>query len=104
MAYSASVGVTTNVDMGAFAIPGTPELQDATDKLRAAAKRNNVILGLFLFGTARVAEFLAKDFTFISIGNDLHHILTQATAYVKDMETIAAGSGKTWTRRPTALM
>ena len=29
MAYSASVGVTTNVDMGAFAIPGTDELQDA---------------------------------------------------------------------------
>ena len=76
----------------------------ATEKLRAAAKRNNVILGLFLFGTSRVAEFLAKDFTFISIGNDLHHILTQATAYVKDMETIAAGNGKTWTRRPTALM
>src|SRR5436309_11498382 len=37
----------------------SPELQDATDKLRAAAKRNNVILGLFLFGTSRVAEFLA---------------------------------------------
>src|SRR4051812_17220783 len=82
----------------------SPELQDATDKLRAAAKRNNVILGLFLFGTSRVAEFLAKDFTFISIGNDLHHILTQATAYVKDMETIAAGHGKSWTRRPTSLM
>jgi 4-hydroxy-2-oxoheptanedioate aldolase len=82
----------------------SPELQDATEKLRAAAKRNNVILGLFLFGTSRVAEFLAKDFTFISIGNDLHHILTQATAYVKDMETIAAGNGKTWTRRPTSLM
>jgi 4-hydroxy-2-oxoheptanedioate aldolase len=82
----------------------SPELQDATEKLRAAAKRNNVILGLFLFGTSRVAEFLAKDFTFISIGNDLHHILTQATAYVKDMETIAAGNGKSWTRRPTALM
>jgi predicted amidohydrolase YtcJ len=29
MNYSASVGVTTNVDMGAFNIPGTPELQDA---------------------------------------------------------------------------
>ena len=53
----------------------SPELQAATDKLRAAAKHNNVILGLFLFGTARVAEFLAKDFTFVSIGNDLHHIL-----------------------------
>jgi 4-hydroxy-2-oxoheptanedioate aldolase len=82
----------------------SPELQAATDKLRAAAQRNKVILGLFLFGTARVGEFLEKDFTFISIGNDLHHILTQATAYVKDMETIAAGKGKSWVRRPTSLM
>src|SRR5271166_5507040 len=79
----------------------SPELQAATDKLRAAAQRNGVILGLFLFGTARVGEFLEKDFTFISIGNDLHHILTQATAYVKDMESISAGK---WSRRPTALM
>jgi 4-hydroxy-2-oxoheptanedioate aldolase len=79
----------------------SPELQAATEKLRAAAHRNHVILGLFLFGTARVGEFLAKDFTFISVGNDLHHILTQATAYVKDMEGIAAGK---WTRRATALM
>ena len=53
------------------------ELRDATDKLRAAAKANNVILGLFLFGTDRVGEFLEKDFTFISLGNDLHHVLTQ---------------------------
>src|SRR5438093_9980738 len=30
----------------------SPELQEATDKLRAAAKKNNVILGLFLFGTS----------------------------------------------------
>jgi 4-hydroxy-2-oxoheptanedioate aldolase len=82
----------------------SPELQAATDKLRAAAQRNHVILGLFLFGTARVGEFLEKDFTFISIGNDLHHILTQSTAYVKDMESIAAGKGKSWARRPTSLM
>jgi 4-hydroxy-2-oxoheptanedioate aldolase len=82
----------------------SPELQAATDKLRAAAQKNHVILGLFLFGTARVGEFLHKDFTFISIGNDLHHILTQATAYVKDMETIASGNGKSWARRPTSLM
>ena len=78
----------------------SPELQAATDKLIAAAKRNHVILGLFLFGTSRVAEFLDKDFTFISIGNDLHHILTQVGAYVKDMEAI----GKGWKRRPTALL
>jgi 4-hydroxy-2-oxoheptanedioate aldolase len=82
----------------------SPELHAATEKLRAAAKKNNVILGLFLFGTARVAEFLKKDFTFISVGNDLHHILTQATAYVKDVESIAKENGKDWSRRPTALM
>ncbi len=82
----------------------SPELTEATDKLRAAAKRNNVILGLFLFGTSRVGEFLEKGFTFISIGNDLHHILTQATAYVKDVEGIAKDKGKSWERRPTALM
>jgi hypothetical protein len=29
MTYSASVGVTTNVDMGAFVIPGTPDVQDS---------------------------------------------------------------------------
>ena len=52
------------------------ELQDATDKLRAAAKKNDVILGLFLFGTDRVGEFLDKDFSLISLTNDLHHVLT----------------------------
>jgi 4-hydroxy-2-oxoheptanedioate aldolase len=82
----------------------SPELQAATDKLKAAANKNEVILGLFLFGTARVGEFLDKGFPFISIGNDLHHILTQATAYVKDVETIAKDKGKSWGRRPTALM
>ena len=38
MAYSASVGVTTNVDMGAFVIPGLPDIQDSFtfDNLAAA--------------------------------------------------------------------
>lgn len=82
----------------------SPELGAATNKLRRAAKRNNVILGLFLFGTARVGEFLEKGFPFISIGNDLHHILTQAGAYVKDMETVSQKNGSPWTRRPSALI
>jgi 4-hydroxy-2-oxoheptanedioate aldolase len=47
---------------------------------------------------------LEKDFTFISIGNDLHHVLTQSGAYVKDMEAIAKDKGKTWTRRSSALI
>ncbi len=80
------------------------ELKAATDKLIAAANKNNVILGLFLFGTTRVGEFLDKGFPLISLGNDLHHILTQATAYVKDVEEVSKEKGKHWTRRDTALM
>jgi hypothetical protein len=56
-----------------------------------------------LFGTARVGEFLDKGFTFISVGNDLHHVLTQAGAYVNDVEKTAAEKGKPWKRRATAL-
>ena len=82
----------------------SPELGAATQKLVDHARKNNVILGLFLFGTSRVGEFLEKGFTFISVGNDLHHVLTQAGAYVKDMEGIAKEKGKPWQRRPTALL
>lgn len=81
----------------------SPELQKATQTLIDEARKNNVILGLFLFGTSRVAEFLEKGFTFISIGNDLHHMLTQASAHVGDLEKITGEKGKDWKRRPTAL-
>src|ERR1700729_638310 len=81
----------------------SPELDAATKKLIEHARKNNVILGLFLFGTSRVGEFLEKGFTFISVGNDLHHVLTQAGAYVNDVEKIAKEKGKAWKRRPTAL-
>jgi 4-hydroxy-2-oxoheptanedioate aldolase len=82
----------------------SPELNAATQKLIEAARKNNVILGLFLFGTSRVGEFLEKGFTFISLGNDLHHVLTQTGAYVKDVETVSKEKGKPWTRRPTSLL
>ena len=82
----------------------SPELGAATQKLVDNARKNNVILGLFLFGTARVGEFLDKGFTFISIGNDLHHILTQVAAYVGDMEKTSQEKGKPWKRRPTTLL
>lgn len=77
----------------------SPELKEATDALKAAAKKNNVILGLFLFGTDRVAEFREQGFSLISIGNDLHHILTQAGTHVRALEGIMPN----WKRRPTAL-
>src|ERR1051325_6461545 len=82
----------------------SPELNAATQSLINAAKKNNIILGLFLFGTARVGEFLDKGFPLISLGNDLHHMLTQATAYVKDVEAVSKDKGSAWNRRPTALM
>jgi 4-hydroxy-2-oxoheptanedioate aldolase len=82
----------------------SPELLAATNKLVGEAQKNNVILGLFLFGTARVGEFLEKGFTFISIGNDLHHVLTQAGAYVNELGAIAESKGKTWTKRPSNLV
>jgi len=83
----------------------SPELNAATEKLKAAASRNNVILGLFLFGTARVGEFLEKGFPFISVGNDLHHILTQAAAYVKDVEAVSKEKGtKAWAKRASSLV
>lgn len=82
----------------------SPELGAATDKLIANAKKNNVILGLFLFGTARVQEFMNKGFTFISIGNDLHHVLTQAGAHVQAIEAIKPDRGEGWKRRPSNLL
>jgi 4-hydroxy-2-oxoheptanedioate aldolase len=82
----------------------SPELQAATDKLVEHARKNDVILGVFLFGTTRVGEFLDKGFTFVSVGNDLHHVLTQATTYVKEIESIAQGKRKTWSRAATSLV
>jgi 4-hydroxy-2-oxoheptanedioate aldolase len=82
----------------------SPELNAATEKLASEARKNGVILGVFLFGTARVAEFLDKGVAFISIGNDLHHVLTQAGAHVHAIEAIKPAKGEPWQRRPTALL
>jgi 4-hydroxy-2-oxoheptanedioate aldolase len=83
----------------------SPELMEATNKLIKAAHKNNVILGLFLFGTSRVGEFLEKGFPLISLGNDLHHVLTQAGAYVKDVEAASKEKGKAhWTHRTSSLV
>src|SRR5947207_3241640 len=76
----------------------------STWALTAAARKHHVILGIFRFGTSRVGEFLEKGFPFMSLGNDLHHILTQSSSYVKDVETVSKEKGRSWTRRATALM
>jgi len=81
----------------------SPELEDATKKMINACAKNNKIPGLFLFGIDRVGEFLKKGFVFIAVGNDLHHVLTQANAYTKSIEGICAESGKKWTKLPSAM-
>src|SRR3989454_9043145 len=45
----------------------SPELNDATNKLVNAAKKNNLICGVFLFGSSRVGEFLERGFPFQSL-------------------------------------
>jgi len=80
------------------------ELGEATDKLISAAKKNSRVLGIFLFGTDRVGEFAKKGFNFVSVGNDLHHIMTQATTHVKNIEDISKKEGKPWTHRPSAMI
>ena len=81
-----------------------PELQAATDKLVKCAKKKKILLGMFQFGTDRVTEFLDKDFNFISVGNDLHHCLTQNFAHKEALVAAAVASNKGgWTPRHTAM-
>lgn len=72
------------------------ELKAATDSLINTAKKFNKILGLFLFGTDRVVEFVKQGFTFISIGNDLHHVLTQSTSHISKVEEITTPESHPW--------
>jgi len=80
------------------------ELNDATKKLTNACDKNNVIPGIFLFGTDRVSEFLDKGFNFVSIGNDLHHVLTQQGAHISKVEEITKNRKEKWVRNPTSLL
>src|SRR5690606_15832931 len=75
------------------------ELNEATDKLVSACKKYNKTCGVFLFGTDRVGEFLKRGFPFISIGNELHHVLTQSTAHLAKCEEITKEVGTEWKKQ-----
>ena len=81
----------------------SPELQDATETLIREAKKEDILLGMFQFGTSRVTEFLNKDFNFISVGNDLHHCLTQNFAHKEALVAASVAAGKPWTPRHCAM-
>jgi len=63
----------------------SPELNEATQSLVTNAKKHNVILGIFLFGTSRVQEFVDKGFAFVALGNDLHHVHVSAEKMLDDV-------------------
>lgn len=79
------------------------ELESATNKLIETAKKYNKTLGIFLFGTDRVAEFMKKGFNFMSVGNDLHHVLTQSGSHMNNIEKISKDEGKEWKKLQNSL-
>lgn len=79
------------------------ELESATNKLIETAKKYNKTLGIFLFGTDRVAEFMKKGFNFMSVGNDLHHVLTQSGSLMNNIEKISKDEGKEWKKLQNSL-
>ena len=100
------------VSMGLFdgkyefpAMYTSPELEAATAKLIKCANEKQILLGMFQFGTDRVTEFLDKGFNFISVGNDLHHMLTQNFAHKEALVACADASSKaqSWTPRFCAM-
>jgi 4-hydroxy-2-oxoheptanedioate aldolase len=74
----------------------SPELNEAIDKLLAACKKYNKIAGLFLFGTDGVEDAIKKGFTFVAVGNDLHHILVANTQMVGKLREITKTTGHNW--------
>jgi len=81
----------------------SPEFFGAMDKMLTACKKNNKIPGAFLFGTDRIGEFMQKGFNFLSVGNDLHHVLTSSAGHSKALEEISKKAGRPWTHLPTTL-
>jgi len=77
----------------------SPELNQATDDLIKSCVTYNKTPGVFLFGTDRVSEFNKRGFPFVSIGNDLHHVLTQSTAHIKNIEEITSKDGNAWEQK-----
>jgi len=62
-----------------------------------------VILGIFLFGTPRVGEFLEKVSPSSASATTCTTSLPQVGTYVNDVEKASQEKGKPWKRRPTAL-
>lgn len=72
----------------------SPELNAATDALLAACRKHNKLPGVFVFGTEKVPHYLSLGFNFISVGNDLHHVMTAAQGHLDKVKEVLASKGK----------
>lgn len=72
----------------------SPELNQATQSLVETCKKYQRTPGVFLFGTDRVSEFINLGFPFISIGNDLHHVMTQTGSHISKIEEVTKSTWK----------
>jgi 4-hydroxy-2-oxoheptanedioate aldolase len=82
----------------------SPELNEAIEKLIESCKKNDVIPGIFLFGTDRVEEFMNQGFNFVAVGNDLHHILADTTETVNNLRALTINTGHRWQGMDSALI
>jgi 4-hydroxy-2-oxoheptanedioate aldolase len=83
----------------------SPELKEAVDKLLEACKKHNKIAGIFLFGTDGVEDAIKSGFNFVSVGNDLHHVLVSNTAMVKQIREITTKThGTAWQGQDSSLI
>jgi 4-hydroxy-2-oxoheptanedioate aldolase len=83
----------------------SPELNAAVDKLLAACKKHNKIAGIFMFGTDGVEAALKSGFSFVSVGNDLHHVLVSNTQMVNQIKDVSKRiGGKAWEGQDSNLV
>ena len=82
----------------------SPELLEAIDHIVATCRKAGKIQGAWAFGTGDVEARLNQGFDFISIGNDLHHVLTANTQFINEWGEITKKVGKNWTKKDSALV
>lgn len=74
----------------------SPEFFGALDKVDAAARKNNVSMGIFLANTARVEEFLKRGYRFIALGSDVPLAMEFATQQMGDVAKATKKLNLTW--------
>lgn len=76
----------------------TPTYYAALDKVDAAAKKDKVVLGIFLPDTSTVPEYLKRGYQFISLGADIVVAAIAANRQIDDVDRAAKAARLSWCR------